>query len=534
MPLSKDAVEIIKKEMAGLTGKAAKAKAAMLSQQFNTDITRVYHHSRDLRPSRKTRADRGTPRAISENEFNTLAWYTIKADFSGPHIAEVAAANGINISDATFNRMLRQRRLSRRQNGQDFMPYQNWQAKFPNHLHQIDSTVSQQFYIADDGSIGYERESERYKNKPGNRKPRVTLILLVDDFSRTKFARFVFGNHTFSWMSFLYEAWKEKEDSSGSPFFGIPRLLYSDNDSVIKSKKFVNAMKLLDVTAIQHQVENPRAKGKVEVAFRFLQEFEKNSKINAWKSIDQANSDLDDYLYYVNNRLHGTTGQAPYERWMSIAAERLRAVPDEDIFRLLHMDSERRQIRKNLTIGISGEPWQLPWRQPFINHVGEMVEIYRYPGDIKNIYLVLDGKEYEVEHTAQTMRSVGGAQEEIPVPDFLKRKQAIAESESPGLKLTGIYRDRHRRPYLPREAKEFDETKIQPEPNAGIMRTRLWFLMELQGRYLISTPPTAEETAWVDSIFKGAPELPEAGLIAAATQLETGAIQITKVAQANG
>lgn len=528
---------IINKEMAGLSGKAAKSHARLLAQRFGCDLTRVYAHSKDVRPRRQSRSDAKKLRALTPEVVRTLAWYTVKQDFSAPHITEIAAANNLGeIKASTYNRALREMKIDRKTNRLDLRPYQSWEAKFPNHLHQIDSTVSGQFYIDDDDSIGYESAQQRYKNKPGNRKPRLVLLLLKDDFSRCVFAQFTTSNDTYSWMNFLYEAWKEKDDPAGFPFHGLPRLLYTDNDSVVKTKRWINALNLLNIDNPKHKPGNPRAKGKAEVAFRFLQEFEKITKIKPWPNLAAANADLFDYLYYVNNRPHSATGVAPFKRWQKVPAERLKAVPEADIFRLLHMDEVRRKIKSNLTMELDGVTWQLPWREPFMNHIGQTVTIYRYPKDLTKIFVVLNNKEYEVEHQAQAMRTVG-KYDELPQPEFLQRRNEIAAQENPGLKLSGFYKERHRQLYMPRQAQDFDPAKLdgvlQP---GGIMRTKLWFTMELQYRNHILTPPLASEKAWVEDIMAGAIEKPEAFFNDLLAKLDAGDLHIHQLqqAQANG
>ncbi|NIR47080.1 hypothetical protein GWO43_01165, partial [candidate division KSB1 bacterium] len=51
--LSKDAIAEIKQRMSGLTGNRAKQMARRLAEDFDVDITRIYHHSRDVRRRRE-------------------------------------------------------------------------------------------------------------------------------------------------------------------------------------------------------------------------------------------------------------------------------------------------------------------------------------------------------------------------------------------------------------------------------------------------------------------------------------------------
>ncbi len=502
----------------------------MLAEQFGCDVTRVYHHSRDVRPRRSRRADKGAMKAIEEDAFTSLSWYTVRGDFSAPTICEVARANNLgSVNPATYNRHLRQKGISRSRNKKDLRPYVSFEAKYPNQLHQIDSTAAQQFYLDDDGTIGYEGPHQRYKNKPGNKKPRITLLALRDDYSRVLYARFYLGNHTYAWMDFLYHAWRAKDDIPGFPFRGMPHFIYTDNDSVVKSKKFTNAMRILDVKIIKHEVGNSRAKGKVENSFKFLQEFEKNTKFGKWKSLEQANADLVDYLYYVNNRPHSTTGVAPFERWVSIPAKRLLDVPDEDIMRLLHMDTIRRKINRDMCVKIDGRAWQLPFREPFLKFIDEMVEIYRMPGEREKIWVVLNDKEYEVQYSEKGLRGLG-RHEAPPEPEFVKHKREIEAQENPGLRIRGIYKEAWRRPYISQQGQPFDESRV---PADGVkidqvMRSRTWFVLELQAEGWCSAPPTAEETVWIETIMDGKTEHPESYFRDVLQQLKNGDMAINQ------
>lgn len=535
--LSTEQVRIITEEMAGLLGQAAKNKARVLALQFGCTVSRIYHYSKAVRPQRKPRADRGKLKAMAEDTFNTLATLTVKHDLSAPHVSNIANGNHLGeVSSATFNRHLRQKGISRRNNKKDLKPYIKWQAKAPNYLHQLDSTVAQQFFLDDDGAIGVESGRDHNKNKPGNKKPRLTLLSLVDDFSRCVYARFMLNNNLLSWMNFLNYAWQRKEDDSGFPFCGLPKMLYSDNDSVVKAGRFVNAMEKLGVKIIKHEVGNPRAKGKVENSMKLLQEFEKITQVRKWTSLEEANRDLFDYLYYVNGRKHGAVNEIPFLRWQRLPNEGLRHVPEEEIFRLLHMESFTRVVNKNLTLKISGREWQLPWRSPFINSIGQTIEIYAPPDERNKIFVVLENKEYEVHFAEAELRMAGGKHAELPKPEALHRREALQAAEDPQLKLSGFYKGMYRKNYLPKAGQEFDETRITGEKTATLVRTKVWFIRECQEQLGFEAPPTYSERAWIDSVFGERTEVADTELKQLMEKVHHGEIIIEyrKAAVANG
>src|SRR5947209_20252335 len=63
------AIEEIRKAMYGLRGPIAKYEAERLAKFYNISVSRVYDITRDLRPKRKRRTDKGTRAAdLLEND----------------------------------------------------------------------------------------------------------------------------------------------------------------------------------------------------------------------------------------------------------------------------------------------------------------------------------------------------------------------------------------------------------------------------------------------------------------------------------
>lgn len=513
--LSKTVIEEIRTRMSGLEGSAAAAEAQKLAAQFGCDPTRIYHHTRDLRPQRNPRADRGKMKTMPEQTFEKLSVLTVQGGFSAPHIMQIAQGNGLEtIAPATYNRHLRRLRIGLRDLKKDYEPYQSWEANFSNHIHQVDSTIAQQFYL-DGEAIGFEPLVENYKNRPGNKKPRLTLLALVDDHSRCLFARFALSNTQRAWMNFLYEAWKDKGDPY-FPFHGVPRILYSDQ--FIKSNIIRRAGKQLGITIIAHKPYHPRSKGKVENAIKFIQQFEKVTRFAGWKNLAEANAALYDWLIWANNRQHGTTKERPFARWTAgLRIDKFVAPPAEEIFELLHLEPVQRKIAANLTISLGGKTWALPMQKPFTEMVDMYLEIYWRPGNFERLWAIVDNKEYEI-----TYHDIGivSQQPDRETPVAVARRERLQTANMPDLKLTGFYKEQYGQPYMLPQAAEMNASSIMPQlQGKSIMRTKIWFIRQLQSDFLIASPPSAEELAWVDQLFGNETELPETKLREAAAGL---------------
>jgi transposase len=111
------AVEEIRQAMLGLRGSVAKYTAEYLAKHFEVSVSQIYEVTRDWRPARKRRADRGTrTAALLEHDGLRFA-------------AELVVLEGVNAKDAlakvqlegydvpvslgTFRRYLREHQVRR-------------------------------------------------------------------------------------------------------------------------------------------------------------------------------------------------------------------------------------------------------------------------------------------------------------------------------------------------------------------------------------------------------------------------------------
>jgi len=530
--LTDDVIRTIEQRMFNLKGKAAKAMATQLAAIFDVDITRIYHYSKDVRPQRKTRADKNIFRGFASDEelLKDVLALTIKGDFDAEHITRLIKHNkGIDVPAATIRNVLRKFRQSRRENKLNLKPYRSWEAEYPNQLHQIDTTVSQQFYLATDGSFGYDEYY--YKNKDTGKKPRLVLFQLVDDHSRVKFAMFVLNNNAHAWLHALYHAWRKKPDW---PFYGIPEILYSDNDSVIKSKVFKQTMRYLGrgagmpegIKVLSHDVGNSQAKGKVEGGFKLLQEFEKITKVCKFSSLEEANAALWDFLYGYNCRRHSTTKEMPFARWLRVSQDRLVNMPDPELFNRLQYTFVQRQLRRDVTISLNGKVWQLPQKRPFVNFVGKYIDIACSPYDDRKIYVILENKDYEIEHADKSVHPVGEFKR--PEASIMEQiREEIEDRSLPDWEYSGFYQDMYGKDFIKREGQEFDAENSGAAANP-VMRNRIWFTTRLQELLILDPehPPSADERAFIDRVFGAAEELPEAELNAVISKIQSGEISL--------
>jgi transposase InsO family protein len=535
--------EEIRNALAGKNGAEAFAIAKSLSERFDVSIGGIYKMTRDVRLNgRQARSDRGKRKIeLSQEIKDFMEGLTRNGDFSGDHAIWVTARHfGLPedfISVVTYNAWLRDQRISRALLRRDLRPHRSFQAERSNSMHQYDTTVAEAFYANDDGSIGREGSHQRYKNKPGNRRPRLVLYSLIDDFSRVIFGRFYFSENTLNLLDFIFRAWSKKTDPR-FPFYGIPDALYCDQGAPRKSAKFKNAeqklsFKILDTTPSYATEFGSRKHGKVERTFGegLYGEFMKITRVFSFASLEELNATLWDWTLHINNKASRTTGEIRFARWLR-AAGTPRMMPSEEMFKLLHYDRDWRTVTGNLQIDLNGKKFQLPYRKPFINWVGAKIEVYWYPGHEEKISVVHDHYEEEIEALAPIV-DIGLQYKSVEKTDREKRLEELNEQKYSAVNFPQIYSPDRDLVYVPRKGEAFDEKQIAEKrvpvsEHEHETRTRPSFASErylgyieaaseLQDKEFLSRPITAAERAWLRGIFNGRGQISETELNAAVT-----------------
>ena len=454
--------------LAGKRGLVARTIITELAGRLHVSPGYLYRLTSAIRSTdRKSRCDTGSRRlTVSAEVENFMLDFTLTGDLSASHVLFITARHfGLAedfMSEATYNIWLRRARLSRRDNKRDLRPSRRFEAPYANHLHHYDTTVSAVFYANDDGTIGYEPSSQRYKNKPGNRKPRIVLYALIDDYSRVLFARFYFSENALNLLDFVLHAWSQKDDKR-FPFFGIPEHVYADLGAPYRSQKFQHALNVLGVASVEttpsHATEfGSRKHGKVERTFGegLLGEFMKLTARVQFASLDEMNACLFDWLVRINNKKNRTTGEIRFARWLRSVGTP-RSMPNADLFKLLHYDRYERTVARDLTIALNGKRYQLPDRKPFLNWVDAKIELYAYPGTNEKITVVYDHHEEEITALAPVF-DIAFDYKRLPKTDREERIEALKAQPARTIDPTTLYDSNL--PYLPKKSAPFDDTKI--------------------------------------------------------------------------
>lgn len=204
-------------------------------------------------------------------------------------------------------------------------------SEHPNHLWQIDASVSRQFYLADTGTEIMSKV-EFYRGKPGN----------FQRIADRRLWRYVTTDHASGCIEVFYV---QRAESSANllaalmhamtcrpdgTMHGIPRLLMMDPGSAVTAGTTRNFLAACGIELIVNEVGNARAKGQVENANYLVEtHFEAALKLRApVTSLEEINTLAQQWARAFNaTRIHTRTGMTRRDGWLRITREQLVIAP---------------------------------------------------------------------------------------------------------------------------------------------------------------------------------------------------------------
>lgn len=262
------------------------------------------------------------------------------------------------LSNGAISRALRSYKLHPEQLLHD-APAVSLASKHPNHVWQVDASISTQFYLADDGARVMNK-AEFYDGKPANLKKierqRLWRYVITDHTSGTVYLEYVLGAESAENLcNVLINAMQKRHDSD--PFHGVPWMLMTDPGAAMTSGIFRNLCRAMSIDLIINQVGNARAKGQVEQAHNIVErEFESALKFQAAESLEQINAWAGQWMRYYNaTSIHTRTRRTRFGVWQLITSEQLRLAPAIEICRELAVSTpEERKVSNQLRVSFRG------------------------------------------------------------------------------------------------------------------------------------------------------------------------------------
>lgn len=306
------------------------------------------------------------------------------------------------LSDAACARALRQAGLHPQQLRQP-TPAQPLASDHPNHVWQVDASLSTLYYVPGQGQDGLQHMSpgEFYKNKPENftaiARQRLTRWCITDHYSGWVFVHYVAGGESLSGLAEAFIAAMQSRADQG--MHGVPFMLMLDPGSAGSSAAFAGLLRRLGVELIVNQAGNPRAKGQVEKAHHLVEcDFESGFKLTHVPDLAWINHQAGRWMRYFNERrVHARHGATRSAKWREIRSEQLRLAPAPELCRqLLAGKAERREVSGPfLHVRFAGKTWDVG-AVPGVA-IGGALHLSRHPYDERLAYVVLhEGSKDEV------------------------------------------------------------------------------------------------------------------------------------------
>ena len=275
-------------------------------------------------------------------------------------------------------------------------------SKHPNHVWQIDASISTQFYLDDDGARALDH-SQYYDGKPGNLKKierkRLWRYVITDHTSGTIYVQYVLGAESAENLcDVLIQAMQKR--GGQDPFHGVPLMIMTDPGAAMTSAMFRNLCKALSIELIINEVGNARAKGQVEQAHNIVEcDFESGLRLmDKPSTLEQINGLAGRWMRHYNaTAIHTRHQRTRYGAWMLIRPEQLRIAPAAEICRELAIaQPEKRKVTARLRVPFRGAEYCIADVPGLM--VGDSVLITRNPWrDQESAQIVLvgeDGREH--------------------------------------------------------------------------------------------------------------------------------------------
>jgi len=236
----------------------------------------------------------------------------------------------------------------------------------PNHMHEVDCSVCDQYYLDDKGELG--EKDYVYKNKPNESREKIWLVSIVDHYSNVKFFKYYLspGESSEILIDCLIEAWSLKLLDNGKPdtnfpFHGIPRAVYGDKGSALMSQMTQNFLASVGVEIFTHKPGNPRAKGMVESGFNHIQrDLESGLRYRPATMIDELNTIGHEWQLQYNWRKKAGEKKPRFQKWLEITKEQLRVLPSKDILRKITASDVIRTVDAYCNISLNNEIHGVP------------------------------------------------------------------------------------------------------------------------------------------------------------------------------
>lgn len=183
----------------------------------------------------------------------------------------------------------------------------------------------------------------------GGRKRKAYLLAFIDDHSRFIVQAGFALDETFETFRAGLKSAVEKH--------GLPQKLYVDNGSCFRSVQLEQTLALLSVVLAHSRPYTPQGRGKIERWFRTVRDQFLGIKLPAGITLPELNARFEVWLGEYQRTVHGTTNQAPRDRYFAnLKCVRPAPARLSEYFRRV----ERRQVKRDRSFRLNGRMYEAP------------------------------------------------------------------------------------------------------------------------------------------------------------------------------
>lgn len=375
--LGQTAKDEIRRAMTGLVGKAAAAEAKRqvtnhgISKQYVYDLTKEVRG--EGRP-RKRRSDAGVRKydLVEGSDTFEAAALVVGAKLDPDQALLTMKANGAENLPAlaTFQRMLRENEIGRKQRREGRRNHRRFEAAAPLDLVQIDSSACKVRWL-DYKTRRIIRLEGIDKNHPqlDPQMLRVWQVSAVDDNSRRRYTEYIATHHITSadMVRFFCNLCCE--------WGGVPKVVYTDNGPEFKAL-FKQAVRIVasintikDNGGFEHMTHAPgnaQATGKVENSQKRIEKMNRFIGLAEQKGVEVTVDSLPEFAraidrYDNESKIHRETGATPITRWFGQQVVS-RSLPQDVIRAALLFQEATRTLTDTMTVRVGKVDYRIPAR----------------------------------------------------------------------------------------------------------------------------------------------------------------------------
>jgi hypothetical protein len=312
----------------------------------------------------------------------------------------------------------------------------------PNHVWQIDASISTQFYLDDKGTQAMSK-AEFYDGKPSNLKrierQRLWRYVITDHTSGVIYLQYVLGAESAENLIDVLVCAMHKRGEM-DPFHGVPLMIMTDPGAAMTSAPFRNLCRALSIELIINKVGNARAKGQVEQAHNIVErEFESGLRLQEKvRTLHQINDLAGRWMRLHNaTAIHTRHHRTRYGMWLTISAQQLRLAPGIEICRELSIAApELRKVNGKLRVSFRGGEFDVasvpgvevhdkilitrnPWRD------AESAQVVILGEDGRDTFHVVERITRDQNGFAETSRMIGAEYAALPETPSQKAKKML-------------------------------------------------------------------------------------------------------------